>query len=173
MANTGYAWSSKFLYRCNILPARDFYFARDIYTVTLCSYRNEEEMFLSRRPTTPAGEPTLIGAGSRVAGTVRANGSLQIDGEVEGHVFAQGQVSIGPRGSVIGELTASELVVGGRIEGTVRVQGSVHVVNGGVAIGVLQYSGIQVDRGGTLEELSPEDLDKSTSSKPRATSVGS
>jgi cytoskeletal protein CcmA (bactofilin family) len=106
------------------------------------------------------GEPTVIGRGSRVAGTLRVKGRVQIDGEVEGHVFAEGHVSIGPAGSVIGELTAAELVVGGRIEGTVRVAGLLHVVNGGSAIGVLQYTSIQVDRGGALEELSAEDLEK-------------
>jgi cytoskeletal protein CcmA (bactofilin family) len=107
------------------------------------------------------GEPTVIGRGSRVAGTVRVKGRVQIDGEVEGHVFAEdGHVSIGPSGSVIGQLTAAELVVGGRIEGTIRVTGHVHVVNGGSAVGMLQYSSIQVDRGGALEELSAEDLEK-------------
>ena len=107
------------------------------------------------------GEPTVIGRGSRVAGTLRLKGRVQIDGEVEGHVFADdGHVSIGPSGSVVGELSAAELVVGGRVEGKVRVTGLVHVVQGGSAIGALQYASIQVDRGGTLEELSAEDLDK-------------
>jgi len=114
-----------------------------------------------RSAETSTGEPTVIGRGSRVAGTLRVKGRVQIDGEVEGHVFAEGgHVSIGPSGSVVGELSAAELVVGGRIEGTVRVTGLVHVVSGGSAIGMLQYSGIQVDRGGALEELSAEDLDK-------------
>lgn len=111
----------------------------------------------------PLGEPTVVGRGSRIAGSLRVKGRVQIDGEVEGHVFSDGHVSIGPSGSVIGELSAAELVVGGRIEGTVRVAGTLHVVNGGCAIGVLQYSSIQVDRGGALEELSPEDLDKLSS----------
>jgi cytoskeletal protein CcmA (bactofilin family) len=118
------------------------------------------EMF-KRSAETSTGEPTVIGKGSRVAGTLRVKGRVQIDGVVEGHVFAEGgHVSIGPTGSVVGELSAGELVVGGRIEGTVRVTGLVHVVSGGSATGVLQYSGIQVDRGGALEELSAEDLDK-------------
>ena len=111
----------------------------------------------------PTGEPTVVGRGSRIAGTLRVKGRVQIDGEVEGQVISDGHVSIGPSGSVIGELTASELVVGGRIEGTVHVKGMLHVVNGGCAIGVLQYSSIQVDRGGALEELSAEDLEKLSS----------
>ena len=111
----------------------------------------------------PEGEPTVIGRGSRITGTLRVKGRVQIDGEVEGHVFSDGHVSIGPSGSVMGELSAAELVVGGRIEGTVRVSGNLHVVNGGCAIGVLQYSSIQVDRGGALEELHAEDLEKLSS----------
>jgi cytoskeletal protein CcmA (bactofilin family) len=114
-----------------------------------------------RSAATSTGEPTVIGRGSRIAGTLRVKGRVQIDGEVEGHVFAEGgQVAIGPSGSVIGELSAAELVVGGRIEGTVRVTGLVHVVSGGSAVGMLEYTSIQVDRGGTLEELNAEDLDK-------------
>jgi|SRR6185312_10818945 len=118
----------------------------------------------------PMGEPTVVGRGSRIAGSLRVKGRVQIDGEVEGQVVSDDHVSIGPSGSVIGELSAAELVVGGRIEGTVRVAGTLHVVNGGCAIGVLQYSSIQVDRGGALEELSAEDLEKLSSGAHDATS---
>lgn len=115
-------------------------------------------MFSSKKAKS-LGEPTVVGRGSRIAGTLRVAGRVQIDGEVEGHVIAEGHVSIGPTGSVMGELSAQELVVGGRMDGTVNVTGNIHVVSGGSAVGVLQYASIQVDRGGTLEELSPEDLD--------------
>jgi cytoskeletal protein CcmA (bactofilin family) len=117
-------------------------------------------MFKRKTAEQPSGEPTVVGRGSRIAGTLRVTGRVQIDGEVEGHVIAEGHVSIGPTGSVIGELTAGELVVGGRIEGTARIKGSLHIVKGGSAVGVLQYTSIQVDRGGALEELSPEQLEE-------------
>jgi cytoskeletal protein CcmA (bactofilin family) len=96
-------------------------------------------------------EPTVIGRGAVIEGTVRASGRIQIDGTVEGTLEVAGHVSVGPSGRVVGELVADDLVIGGRVEGKVTAKKHLHVASTGSIKGEVQYGTLQVDRGATME----------------------
>jgi cytoskeletal protein CcmA (bactofilin family) len=98
-----------------------------------------------------AAEPTVIGKGAVIEGMVRVYGPVQVDGHIDGGLSAEGQVSIGPTGCVLGELTADELAVGGRIEGKVSVRNHLHVAPGAVVRGDVRYGSLEVERGGVID----------------------
>ncbi|MET0386294.1 MAG: polymer-forming cytoskeletal protein [Polyangiales bacterium] len=131
-------------------------------------------MFKSKG-TAGTSEPTVIGKGTVVEGTVRVSGRVQIDGQIDGTVIAEGHVSIGPEGSVLGEIAADELAVGGRVEGKISVRGHLHIAPNGVARGDMRYGSLQVDRGGvidgnTVREGEGADATGSTTTSPVGTS---
>jgi cytoskeletal protein CcmA (bactofilin family) len=95
--------------------------------------------------------PTVIGKGTLIEGVVRVSGSVQVDGHIDGGLHAEGHVSIGPSGCVLGELIAEELAVGGRIEGTVNVRNHLYVAPGAAVRGEVRYGSLQVDRGGVID----------------------
>lgn len=94
---------------------------------------------------------TVIAAGSTVEGTLRVRGRLQVDGHVEGNLIAEGHVSVGPEGKIIGDVTADDLSVGGRVEGTLSARGHLHVLATGVVSGSARYTSLEVDRGGVMD----------------------
>jgi cytoskeletal protein CcmA (bactofilin family) len=96
-------------------------------------------------------EPTVIGKGTVIEGTVKVLGRVQVDGSINGTLIAEGHVSVGPTGSVLGELVADELAVGGRVEGKVTVRDHLHIAPGGTARGEMRYGSLQVDRGGVID----------------------
>lgn len=98
-----------------------------------------------------SSEPTVIGKGTMIEGTVKVTGRVQIDGHIDGTLVAEGHVSVGPTGTVIGEVYAEELAVGGRVEGKVNVKNHLHVAPGGTARGEMRYGSLQVDRGGVID----------------------
>jgi cytoskeletal protein CcmA (bactofilin family) len=98
-----------------------------------------------------ATEPTVIGRGTVIEGTVRVSGRVQVDGEIEGSLIAEGHVSVGPSGSIVGEVVADQLAVGGRVEGKVTVREHLHIAPGGSTRGELRYGSLQVDRGGVID----------------------
>jgi len=106
-------------------------------------------MFGSRKATQP--EPTVIGKGAVIEGTVRVSGPVQVDGHIDGSLLADGHVSVGPTGSIVGELIAEELALGGRIEGRIEVRDHLYIAPGASARGELRYSTLQVDRGGMID----------------------
>jgi cytoskeletal protein CcmA (bactofilin family) len=121
------------------------------------------------RKAADSAEPTVIGRGAVVEGTVRASGPLQVDGQIDGTLHVDGQVSIGPNGVVTGELTADEVVVGGRVEGRLTARALLHVTSGGNVRGEVHYGALQIDRGGVIDGTSVQG--HATEAAPRAPSV--
>jgi cytoskeletal protein CcmA (bactofilin family) len=60
-------------------------------------------------------------------------------------------VSVGPTGSVIGDVMADELAVGGRVEGNVTARKHLYVAATGAVCGELCYGTLQVERGAVLD----------------------
>ena len=108
-------------------------------------------MFGSKAKTSASTEPTIIGRGTVIEGTVRVAGRVQVDGAIDGSLLAEGHVSVGPTGSILGEVIAHELAVGGRVEGKVSVREHLHIAPQGVCRGDVRYGSLQVDRGGVLD----------------------
>ncbi len=86
----------------------------------------------------PEKSSTVIANGASFNGVLRINGSLRVDGEVEGQVQVTDVITIGPSGVVKAEIAANSAVVGGRIKGRIwakervvlqrgsRLEGDVH-----------------------------------------------
>ena len=119
-------------------------------------------MFRSKSKSNAASEPTVIGRGTVIEGTVRVTGRVQVDGMIEGTLLAEGPVSVGPNGSILGEVVAHELTVGGKVEGKVSVQENLHIAPNGVARGEVRYGSLQVDRGGVLDGSTARGEDTAT-----------
>ena len=96
-------------------------------------------------------EPTVIGKGAVIEGTVRVLGPVQVDGEIDGSLLAEGHVSVGPTGIIMGDVVAEDLALGGRIEGRIEVRKHLYIAPGASARGEVRYGTLQVDRGGVLD----------------------
>ena len=94
---------------------------------------------------------TVIGRGARFVGTLELEGPIHIEGNCEGAIRAQGELSIGPQGSVLGEVTGNVVTIAGRVEGTVVANQSLRVLPTGGLKGDVYYGRLQVDSGGIID----------------------
>jgi cytoskeletal protein CcmA (bactofilin family) len=94
---------------------------------------------------------TVIAGGSVVVGTLRVRGMVQVDGTIEGSLLAEGHVSVGPEGRVIGDVVADDLSIGGNVEGSLHARGHLHVLPSGCVRGEVRYTTLEVDRGGVMD----------------------
>lgn len=94
---------------------------------------------------------TVIGAGTVFEGTLRVAGTIQVDGTIRGDLLAEGQVDVGPKGLIEGQVTGDNVAVGGRVEGKVTARHMLHMVKTGLVKGDVSYGTLQVDRGATIE----------------------
>ena len=107
-------------------------------------------MFGSKRPKSD-NAITVIAAGSVIEGTLRVRGMVQVDGTIDGTLIADGHVSVGPDGRILGEVTADQLSVGGKIEGTINAKGLLHVLASGAVRGSARYASLEIERGGVMD----------------------
>jgi cytoskeletal protein CcmA (bactofilin family) len=63
------------------------------------------------------GTQAHLGKGSRVEGRLTFEGSVQIDGEIDGEIEAQGTVTIGEAAVIHAQISAGSVVVKGKVTG--------------------------------------------------------
>jgi cytoskeletal protein CcmA (bactofilin family) len=105
----------------------------------------------------PESVISIIGPGMTIVGNCETDGTIRVEGSVEGSIKAGKAVVIGKQGLVTGDITTQDAVISGRVEGTLvaasrlelqatcRIEGEIHtrrmqleegaVLNGSVHMG--------------------------------------
>ncbi len=68
--------------------------------------------------TAPEAVISIIGPGMKVIGDCHTDGTVRVEGTVEGSIKAGKAVVIGRQGAVIGDIQTQDAVVSGRVTGT-------------------------------------------------------
>ena len=89
---------------------------------------------------------TAIGPETQVTGDFRVEGSLRLDGKVEGKIEVRETVLAGPRSFLKGELHCKDAVVAGRVEGDVYAGDTVELQSGCHVVGNIICKGLIIQR---------------------------
>jgi cytoskeletal protein CcmA (bactofilin family) len=94
---------------------------------------------------------TVIGAGSHFRGIIEATGMVRVDGVLEGDIHTQGNIIIGERGMVKGNITGLHITLAGKLNGKVVSSGSIHILTTAEVTGDLDISKIMIEDGAKFE----------------------
>jgi len=83
------------------------------------------------QPAPVSTTPTHIAGGTKVIGQVNGSSDLIVDGELEGQVDIESNVTIGADGRVKGNVTARSVKIGGRVTGNVHGREKVEILPSG------------------------------------------
>lgn len=114
-------------------------------------------MFGIKKEEKPQGRiDSLIGAGTRLEGSVVFSGSLRIDGEVKGDVSAADAAStsiliLSEQGRIEGNVRVARLVTNGHIVGLVSVSDSLEMQSRAKIIGDVDYASIEMHLGAVID----------------------
>lgn len=113
-------------------------------------------MFGKKSDSKPQGRiDSLIGAGTRVEGSIRFSGGLRIDGEVSGSVEAiEGASStlvLSEHARVEGGISVAHLVSNGTVVGSVSVSESLEMQSKARIVGDVDYALIEMHQGAVIE----------------------
>ena len=104
-------------------------------------------------PTTQPGREgviSIIGPGMKVTGDCETEGTLRIEGSVEGTVRAGKAVVVGKDGVVDGDVTTQDAVVGGRVTGSIIAESRLELQATCVVEGQIQARRIKLEEGGRV-----------------------
>jgi cytoskeletal protein CcmA (bactofilin family) len=110
-------------------------------------------IFGGRRATPPAtipdGKPeTIIGATTSIHGDIQAEGTLRIDGLVEGAVATTGNVIVGPTGRVTATISGQNILVAGAVRGNITAGQRLEIVATGKVWGDITVRSLLIEEGG-------------------------
>lgn len=94
---------------------------------------------------------TIIGQGASVNGLITTEGSLRIDGRVEGEIKSTGDVIIGETGVVIASIAAQNISVAGSVNGNVTANGKLDLLASGKIIGDICIENLSICQGAILK----------------------
>jgi cytoskeletal protein CcmA (bactofilin family) len=101
-------------------------------------------------PAPVMGGLSIVAVGVTVRGDIESNGTVKVEGAVEGQVEARNQVLVAKGGVVQGDIEAREAVVGGAVHGAIRATERVEIQSGAVVNGDIMTRRISVAEGGSL-----------------------
>jgi cytoskeletal protein CcmA (bactofilin family) len=92
-----------------------------------------------------------LGQGSRVEGKLTFEGSVRIDGQVEGEISAQDTVIIGEGAEVTAQITANTVVVQGRVSGDITARKRIELKAPATLVGNVSTPSLVVHEGVVFE----------------------
>jgi cytoskeletal protein CcmA (bactofilin family) len=93
---------------------------------------------------------SIIGPGMRVTGDCETDGTLRIEGTVEGTVRAGKAVVIGKDGVVIGDVSTQDAIIGGHVTGKVVAESRLELQATCHIDGEIRARRIKLDEGGRV-----------------------
>src|SRR5262249_29893083 len=104
----------------------------------------------SVEPATPAAGLSIVAFGMTINGDLDSQGTVKVEGAVNGHIRSKGQVLVARDGAVVGDIEAREAIVGGVVQGSIRAEDRVEVQSGAAVEGDITTRRILVAEGGVL-----------------------
>jgi cytoskeletal protein CcmA (bactofilin family) len=102
-----------------------------------------------------ASRPTELGAylgpGTKVNGKLIFDGPATIDGEVEGEIVAQANVTVGQQATIKGKLIAASVMVQGKVLADVQAEKKLEVQPPGSVVGDVSTQSLIIGDGAVLE----------------------
>jgi len=131
-------------------------------------------MFGSKKVHGGQGVTTLIARNTRVEGTIKYSGELDIEGIVAGDILAEDNsksvVKILEHGRVEGEVRAPDVIINGHVSGDVFAGGQLYLADKAVVEGNVHYNTIEMEKGaqinGKLVHIDEQPVRASNTAKP-------
>lgn len=82
----------------------------------------EEEEVFDELPPLPKAQSTIIAQGITVTGVIRGEGTVLVEGRLEGEIDMKGGVTVAASGMVQGPITADAVRVAGDVQGNITAR---------------------------------------------------
>ncbi|MGE5544887.1 MAG: bactofilin family protein [Bacillota bacterium] len=97
------------------------------------------------------GIETIISEKVLINGDFKSDGSVRIDGGIEGQLDLKGDLVLGEKGSIKGDVIATNILVSGVVEGTILARGRLEITPTGSIKGGVQCKSLIVEEGGIIQ----------------------
>lgn len=105
-----------------------------------------------RRKTVPYENiESIISPGMIITGNISSQGSIRVDGKIEGSLDIHGDVVLGETGNIKGDVKAVNLILAGKLEGNAVALERMEITSSGAMMGDVTCRVMTIEEGGILE----------------------
>jgi len=104
----------------------------------------------SPREAAPIVAETVLSNQIKLEGRLQSTSNIRFDGEMNGDLTTEGDLSVGEHGRVKGNVSGRNVVVGGSIQGNVSTSGRLEILATGKVFGDIVVGSLIIDEGGIL-----------------------
>lgn len=99
---------------------------------------------------TPDSVISIIGPGMKVVGDLTTEGTVRVEGFVEGGIQAGKAVVVGKGGCVVGDVRTQDAVVSGRVEGALVAESRLEIQASAEVSGEVRARRLQIEEGAVV-----------------------
>lgn len=114
---------------------------------------------------------TIIGMAAECGGDFKADGSIRIDGTVNGSVTVTDTVVVGASGCINGDINAKKVIIGGEVYGNLNVPEKVELTSTARVIGDITTNGLVIDENAIFQGNCNMNQDASKRSRPNKRAI--
>ncbi|HXO59467.1 MAG TPA: polymer-forming cytoskeletal protein [Candidatus Acidoferrum sp.] len=107
---------------------------------------------------------TVLSNQIKLEGRLQSTSNIRFDGEMNGDLTTEGDLSVGEGGRVKGNVGGRNVVVGGSIQGNVNTTGRLEILATGKVFGDIVVGSLIIDEGGILRGKSAVHSEESAAS---------
>jgi cytoskeletal protein CcmA (bactofilin family) len=114
----------------------------------------EEDVFMLKRGS---GSPeqaeitAFLGKGTEFKGVLSFEGTIRVDGKVDGEVISKDTLIAGDGAFLQGEITVGTIICSGKIVGNVNASQKVHIIAPGIVQGNIKTPKLIIEEGVTFD----------------------
>ncbi len=90
---------------------------------------------------------SVIGPDAQVKGEIVTKGAIRVDGDFEGKLNAKGDVFVGDRSKIVGNLVGARIVVSGEVNGNIIAADGLEITRTGKVYGDITGDKLLIDEG--------------------------
>lgn len=94
---------------------------------------------------------SIIGPGMKIVGDCSSDGTIRVEGKVEGSVNAGKSVVVGKDGSVKGDISTQDAIIAGTVNGSVNAESRVELQSTCRVQGDIRSRRVKLDEGGQVD----------------------
>ena len=94
---------------------------------------------------------SIIGPGMKITGDCESDGTIRVEGTIEGSVNAAKSVVVGKEGIVVGDITTQDAIVAGRVNGSVTAESRVELQASCRIEGDIRSRRVKLEEGGQID----------------------
>lgn len=90
----------------------------------------------------------IMGSSTKISGNIDSEGSIRIDGVLNGDITASGDVIIGPNAEINGNINSNNIEISGLVNGNINATNTLKIFESGRLNGDFECSNFHISEGG-------------------------